>query len=348
MKNMRFILVLLSGIIFFTGCLKSNYDNKGEDTSQGQLDKDKKVSYINPLTGELSEKDLSKQKPVVAMVSNIKKALPQMGVSKADMFIEILAEGGITRLMAFFADIEDVVKVGPIRSIRKYYGDIAKGYDPVLVHFGGSETGYSSIKNNKLSNIDGMIMASDVFIQDKDLARIKGKEHSYFIDKSGLKKGIDKTNIDISTKGYKGPIFVEEGEVYTPSGDFIGNEIIVEHSRSAISRFVYSPEKKNYLKYQNGEEHIDGIDKSQIMIDNIVVLKTDINILPNQGGRIDLDLSKGEGYFATMGKYQKILWKKGSSEKEISITDLEGNSIPFNKGKTWYNIISKTAKFQVK
>ncbi len=348
MNNMRIVLVLLCGIIFFTGCLKSN-SNKGiDDNSQSLSEKDKKIQYINPLTGEMSEKDLSKQKPVIAMVSNIKKALPQMGISKADIFIEILAEGGITRIMAFFSDIENIVKVGPIRSIRKYYGDIAKAYDPIIVHFGGSDTGYSSIKNNRLSNIDGMVIGSEVFIQDKDLAKKKGKEHSYFIDKSGLKKGIENKRIDISTKGYKGPSFIGDKEVYIPYGDFIGNEIIVEHSRSAISRFVYDSEKESYLKYQNGEEHIDGIDNSQIMVNNIVVLKTDVEILPNQGGRIDLDLSKGEGYFVTMGKYQKILWEKGSAEKEISITDLDGNLIPFNNGKTWYNIISKTANFQGK
>ncbi|MDK2802911.1 MAG: DUF3048 domain-containing protein [Oscillospiraceae bacterium] len=346
MKNMRIVLVLLCGIVFFTGCLKSNGDKDIDDNSQSLSEKD--VRYINPLTGEVSKKDLSKQKPVIAMVSNIKKALPQMGISNADMFIEVLAEGGITRIMAFFSDIENIVKVGPIRSIRKYYGDIAKGYDPIVVHFGASETGYSSIKNNRLPNIDGMVMGSEVFIQDKDLAKKKGKEHSYFIDRLGLKKGIENNKIDISTRGYKGPLFIEGKEVYIPNGDLIGNEIIVEHSRSAISRFVYDAEKEIYLKYQNGEEHIDGIDNSQIMVNNIVVLKTDIEILPNQGGRIDIDLSKGEGYFATMGKYQKILWKKGSSEKEISITDLEGNPITFNKGKTWYNIISKTAKFHGK
>lgn len=56
--------------------------------------------YRNPLTGEETETDISRNCPVGVMLNNVKEALPQSGNSKADMFYEVPEEGGITRILA--------------------------------------------------------------------------------------------------------------------------------------------------------------------------------------------------------------------------------------------------------
>ena len=56
---------------------------------------------IHPLTGlptDMSE-EMMTRKPVAVMVGNSKDALPQLGISQADILIEMMAEGGTTRLM---------------------------------------------------------------------------------------------------------------------------------------------------------------------------------------------------------------------------------------------------------
>ena len=40
---------------------------------------------VNPLTGEITEKDISTQKPIAIMLNNIKAAMPQQGNSQADI-----------------------------------------------------------------------------------------------------------------------------------------------------------------------------------------------------------------------------------------------------------------------
>ena len=97
--------------------------------------------FSNPLTGE-GQMTEQLNRPYAVVINNIKAALPHHGVSQADMIYEILAEGGITRCLAIFTDLADVEKLGSIRSARTYFIDLAKAYDAILVHAGGSGYAY--------------------------------------------------------------------------------------------------------------------------------------------------------------------------------------------------------------
>ena len=65
--------------------------------------------------------------------------MPHVGTSQSDMIMELMDEGGITRMMVFFADPENVPVIGSIRSARAYNVETALGYDAFLVHCGNSD-----------------------------------------------------------------------------------------------------------------------------------------------------------------------------------------------------------------
>ena len=73
-----------------------------------------------PLTGlpVAAGDDATQEHPVlVAKIDNSYSSAPQIGLQHADLVVEELVEGGITRLAAFFySDLPD--RVGPIRSMR--------------------------------------------------------------------------------------------------------------------------------------------------------------------------------------------------------------------------------------
>ena len=79
------------------------------------------VTYTNPLTGMPMEEDTANQKPVAIMLNNIKAAMPQQGNSQADIIYEVLAEGGITRMVGIYHDVSDLGIVGSVRSARLYF-----------------------------------------------------------------------------------------------------------------------------------------------------------------------------------------------------------------------------------
>ena len=82
------------------------------------------------------------KRPVAIMINNIKAALPQYGIYDADLMVEAVVEGGITRMMAVYSDYTKVPDVCSIRSCRYYYPIFAASFDAIYVHW-GSENNYA-------------------------------------------------------------------------------------------------------------------------------------------------------------------------------------------------------------
>ncbi len=71
------------------------------------------------------------------VIDNSIPAWPQSGVSAASIVYEFPAEGGITRLLAFFCGGAPEV-VGPVRSLRLYMLDLAREYGATIAYAGES------------------------------------------------------------------------------------------------------------------------------------------------------------------------------------------------------------------
>ena len=116
--------------------------------------------YQNPLNGEpMAEPYMGR--PAAIMLNNHMQAMPQFGVGEADILYEVLAEGGITRCMGIYSDISSVERLCSIRSARKYYVDILRGYDAWYIHAGGSAEADAYMKNIGLNHLDGTIADCD-------------------------------------------------------------------------------------------------------------------------------------------------------------------------------------------
>ena len=113
-----------------------------------------KFPYTNPLTGEGLNEDISGKRPIAVMFNNLRKALPQIGIAQADVIYEIVAEGGITRMMGVFQNLEGVGDLGSIRSARDYYVSLALGHDAIYIHAGGSPQAYDAFDSWGITHID--------------------------------------------------------------------------------------------------------------------------------------------------------------------------------------------------
>src|SRR5581483_11363280 len=75
-----------------------------------------------PINGQLftatEAKTWQSRLPLAVVVENHVDARPQSGLSSADLVYESLAEGGITRTLAFYLTNLASVTVGPVRSMR--------------------------------------------------------------------------------------------------------------------------------------------------------------------------------------------------------------------------------------
>jgi len=145
MKKISALLLVFCMLLCFAAC-KGN-----SSTSSGDIAGNESIGEFNPLSGEYNlSKDAVGKRPVGIMVNNIKISLPQRGISQADLCYEVLAEGGITRILALFPDINKIPDTGSVRSARDYYIDLAVSHNSIFVHFGGSPTALKTIKEKKI------------------------------------------------------------------------------------------------------------------------------------------------------------------------------------------------------
>lgn len=299
----------------------------------------------NPLTGVegLSEEAVGKR-PVAVMINNIDEALPQYGIGAADILVEALVEGGITRLMAIYGDYTKIPNVCSIRSARYYYPLIALSFDAVYVHW-GHETTYAEdvFQSYDITRICGDWNDGDLF--DRDEARLDegyAWEHTGYLKgpqlPAALKELGKRTDLDSDHQGMAF-LFRDEAAPAAPTGEG-AQEVRVEYSASYISSFTYDEASKTYLKLRDGKPHVDGKTGRQLAFTNILTLETGVSHLTDILMDIEV-VGEGEGTWISNGAAQRIRWSKADAYSKIILTDLEGNPLKLNAGKTYLGYVSE-------
>jgi len=207
------LLVVLTTMLFLAGCgdkgkAPATSSSDGDSNPSSATVQENKSSTRNPLTGEsVEDKETLLNRSVAVMVNNIKAALPQRGISDADIIFELPVEGAITRLMAVFSDYKKVPEIGSIRSARHDFVEILKPFNPIYMHIGGSQAGKDAIKANKIDDIDGIAMSNIAFFQDKVRLRTYASEHTWFSNFKLLNKGIEKKGFETKLSQPMKPMF---------------------------------------------------------------------------------------------------------------------------------------------
>ncbi len=96
--------------------------------------------------------------PLAVMVANLAiGARPQVHLSKADLVLEAVAEGGITRFLAVYWRNDPGV-IEPVRSARAYYLDWAAELDAIYVHWGGARSNGPADVPSAISRIGVLVI----------------------------------------------------------------------------------------------------------------------------------------------------------------------------------------------
>ena len=303
--------------------------------------KPKPVYYTNPLSGERTVSDLSGLRPYAVMINNKREALPQLGVSQADIIYEVCAEGGITRMEALFQTMEGIGNLGSIRSIRPYYIELATGYDAIIIHAGGSEEAYYDLSAWKLTHFDGVRGGRDASIFWRDAWRManRGYEHSMLTSGENVLKFVEGSNYRLEhEEGYQAPLkfnnenpakFGEPAETVT-----------VRFSSYKTDIFTYDPETKRYMIVGHGQEYIDGNTEEQVGVTNVLVLNTTSQVLDNVGRLRVATTGEHSGTYFCGGKAIPITWSRDTRNDSFRYTMANGWDLRWMPGKTYICLIN--------
>lgn len=270
------------------------------------------LPYTNPLTGEGCEVDVGARRPIAVMLNNLKKALPQVGVSQADVIYEILAEGGITRMMAVFQDVAGAGEIGTVRSARDYYASLAYGHDAVYLHAGGSPQAYEFIKSRGVTALDCVNgpYEGTLFWRDQERRRSAGLEHSVLTSSETIQELLptyQRVRLDHEEGFQVGWTFQEGPE----AGGEAAEILTVPFSTYKTGVFEYDPDSGLYLVEEYGEPYVDGNTGEQVAVKNVLVLYTDVSQLSgDSAGRLKVRTTgSGGGLLVRDGLAWPITWE---------------------------------------
>lgn len=289
------------------------------------------------LTG-LPVQDSVLPRPLAVMINNAPAARPQSGISEADIVYEVLAEGGITRLIGIFQSHTGVVKIGPIRSIRPYLIDIGESYGGVTVHAGGSQAAYAILQKEKKADMDEIGRAGAYFWRDK----ARKAPHNLYSNAAKLREGADKL-------GYAGAVQVP-GYLFT-NPDYIpvegepAAEFNVQFQlKSYTVGYKYSEERGTYLRWVNGSPHLDLNNGNPVEAANVIVLGADHKVLDDVGRlQIDVELG-GEALLFQRGQVIKGRWSR-KPDDVIRFVKKDGKEALLYPGVTHFLIVPNSPTF---
>lgn len=321
-------------LVAFTliGCGKEEKAEPTKDVTAPVTEEEKENEVENahpfPLTGMEAE-EAATSRSVAVVVNNHPKARPQSGLHKADIVYELLAEGDVTRFLAIFQS-EMPKMVGPVRSARDYYVDLAKGYNSLFIAHGYSPEAKEMLTSGTIDHLNGMQYDGTLFKR----ADFRKPPHNSYISSDAIVKGADKNGYDMDTPPAS-LTFSEDGR--SMDGEEVSSIMVsYDNNPSFNVIYEYNKDKDKYERFSADKKTVDYDSKTPVKLDNVLIIETPHKVIDNSGRReIDL-LSGGNAYLLQKGKLIEVEWKNDDGKL---LPYLDGEQVPLVPGKTWINII---------
>ncbi|MBU8880290.1 DUF3048 domain-containing protein [Bacillus sp. FJAT-29790] len=322
-------------MLLATGCSKNDKtdveykDNEIEETAK-DVSEEKELPFQFPLTGvETDEK--AKGRAVAVMINNHPAARPQSGLEKADVVYELLAEGDVTRFLAIYQS-EKPEKIGPVRSARDYFIELAKGYNSLYIAHGNSPDAKALLDKGYIDHLNGLYYDGTLF----NRASFRKAPHNSYITFENILKGAEQNNYAMEES--PPPLtFLKKSEVDAIDGEEAQSAMVSYFSSNLFNViFEYDETLGKYKRYSNGELTADYDSGEPVLLDNIFIVETDHKIIDNVGRRAINLTSGGRGYLLQKGKWKAVDWKNIDGRILPIINGKETGLVP---GRTWINLI---------
>lgn len=278
--------------------------------------------------------------PILVQIDNTPRAMPQWGISKADIIYEMpLSEPGWTRLTAVFSDVYPD-EAGPVRSGRYMHADLREEWDGPIVFYGAQEDKGSNMRealkeygvNKKNLSIDGH---ANKYSKDY-LVRVK-----YHYAPSNVSVYVAKLREFIikDTKNYS---FVPRPFLFTDAPQYAGPlatsvEITRRDNQETAATYIYDAANNGYARHNFKGPYIDLLaPETPIFFSNVIIQRTKVGynghssmpIMPNIVG-------SGAADIFIAGRYIAGSWTRSALTERTVFLDEQGNELQLARGKSW-------------
>ncbi len=267
-------------------------------------------------------------RPWTIMIDNHPDAVPQSGLNAAAMVFEGLAEFGITRFMATYVAGTQVEQIGPIRSTRLYFAQLAMGTHSIYGHAGGSPDGQELVRTTtELINFDADGSAASF----RDQTR--AAPHNLYTTSALLQTLSEGFPLDIEGMANVGYVY----DATIPAGQPIGAIGYFFADSSSRASWSWDSGCGCYLRSQRDQAHTDRLTGAQLNTKNIVLMEVTGGLRDGDDkSRIDqYVVGGGRARIFRDGVMIEASWAKESEAGPLRFVNGDGAEIPFAPGALW-------------
>ncbi len=298
------------------------------------------TTKASPLTGAMLAPELADRPITGVVIENHTDARPQSGLGQAGVVYEALAEGGITRFLAFFLE-QRPPSFGPVRSLRTYFVDWGLEFNSPIAHAGGNADALDLVRPLNLKDMDGLVIGAPTFYRVND----RYAPHNLYTTSDLLDAQEARFNYTQPAQFTPTP---RKPDSPPPSGAPIPHAVIkIDYSYNGYQvEYHYDPATNDYARFLAGAPHIDRNTGAQIHVKNLVVeyMPTTFGTTTRIGEETVIMGTPGSGQAIVFRDGTAITgtWSKTSHTSRTQLLDAAGTPIPLDIGNTWYSIVPTT------
>ncbi len=302
-----------------------------------------------PLTGMLADDPTkTKRRPLNVRLPNDASGRPQVGLAKADIVLEMIVEGGITRYSAIFHS-QDPKAVGPTRSYRFSDLHVTQMLRGALVASGATTEERDAVTSSVRA---GNMISVDAERDGRGYYRVGGRGglNNLFVDPELVRRSV-------SDAGGGGPVDVPP-LAFFPS---LEHDVMAGgfHSSTAATKvviplrdpstFTYDEGSRGYRRSQTGAQTVDPDGNVAILARNVIVIHTDMwetGVIEDIYGSKGLDYrmtGDGKAEIFRDGRRADGTWKRSGPLDMFTFYDQSGEQILLEPGQTWIHFLLPSA-----
>ena len=335
------ILVLVEGLLIYQFAYICWYDQQPVMTKNITINNINNAENLisRRIDGLVVDKGRENLTPVAVTIDNHFDSWPNYGLSGASVVYETCVEGSATRFLAIYTpekDSGELAKIGPIRSTRPYFVELAKEYGALLAHSGGSPAGLKRIEELGVSNLEEIAWwGPDYFWR----VYSRPAPHNLFTSSDNLAHGVVDWQLKDKMPDYQAWQF--NVQIKTNNSE-TANKIKIKFSAADVynAAYEYGTTTQSYLRFQGNEKQIDALNNKQLAVQNVVIQFVPQEVVLDNEGRIKLNLiGQGNAWIFRDGLIIRGNWQKSDYNSRTIFYDETGNEIKFKPGNTWIEIL---------
>ena len=278
--------------------------------------------------------------PFAVMIDNSPDGRPHSGLAAADVIYGAPAEAGIPRFLAVFLR-EEAPRIGPVRSARHYYVQLAAEWGVPLVHIGASPQGFEALAELGVERVDEA-RGDGGFNRDRQ----RPAPYDAYVSSASVAEELGKRGVKVAPR--------TTGVVF---GNAEAGPRPATHLRLAYpccigydAEFAYDPATRLYAHTMDGDPDVDEKTGERYAARSLIVQQVNVEPIPGDtAGRVDVSLiGSGTGLLLVDGTQVGLRWSKDGPQSPTRFEREDGLPFALPRGQVWIELVPPGTNVEVR